>query len=68
MTHWRRTRIGLGLLVLLGTLGCEQASENAGSVSGPGIDLDCLKRQRQALLPGQGAVGDTEATLNCAPE
>lgn len=55
------------LLGLFMTGGCETASENAGSASGPGIDVDCaLKRQRLALLPGQG-VGNTEVDVECAP-
>lgn len=62
-----RMRVLIGLCALL-AVGCESASENAGSTSGPGVDVDCaLKRQRQALLPGQG-VGNTDVSVQCAPE
>lgn len=54
--------------------GCEQASENAGSTSGPGVEVDCALKKKsklnqevqQNLLPGQGgAVGKTEVDVQC---
>jgi hypothetical protein len=56
------------LVLLLLLTGCDESkSDNADSVSGPGVDVHC-----QGLLPGQGqtpsgGVGDTSTKVQCSP-